>query len=129
MCKQIGAPIEFAVADVCVAKAQSNSVGKFCAYLLEQSCNCFFPGIVGARTCPLIERRRQPLRRSLFRRDETVISHRVWPASSAGRRCGKRISFSPKSHSAMIPRLRQSSISRFDSTMGLDVSVYFTLIT
>src|ERR1700757_2896393 len=127
MGKQIGASIEFAVADVCVAKAQSNSVGKFCAYLLEQSCNCFFPGIVGARTCPLIERRRQPLR--LFRRNETVISHRGWPASSAGRRCGKRISFSPKSRSAMIPRLRQSSISRFDSTMGLDVSVYFTLIT
>lgn len=39
-----------------------------------------------------------------------------------------RISFSPKSLSAWMPRLRQSSISLFDATMGFDCSVYFTLM-
>jgi len=40
-----------------------------------------------------------------------------------------RISFSPKSRSAHIPRLRHVSIKRLESTMGRDCSVYLRLIT
>jgi len=44
-------------------------------------------------------------------------------------RSARRISFSPKRRSAMMPRLRQSSIKRLEWTIGLEASVYLTLMT